>query len=89
MPSPLQIDPETHGRLGTEIYEQLRPMLERSDFGRVVAIDVDSGAYEVADETIEAATRLRDRYPEAPIWFVRVGQGAVHRLGIATAGAMR
>ncbi len=82
MLSPLQIDPETHCRLGTEIYEQLRPKLERSDYGRVVAIDVDSGAYEVADETIEAATRLRSRYPESPIWFVRVGQGDVHRMRV-------
>lgn len=80
MPSPQQIEPETHRRLSTDIYERLRPTLEQTDQGRIVAIDVDSGAYEVADETIEAATRLRVRYPEAPIWFVRVGQGAVHRL---------
>ena len=74
---------EEHARLGTEIYEQkIRTQVEAGNHGRIVAIDVDTGEFEVADQTLEAADRLLARCPDAQIWFVRIGHRGVHRFGL-------
>lgn len=68
-------------QLGEVIYARdLRPLLEAKHAGKVVAIDVHTGAYEVAEDVLSSGLRLRARLPEAEIWFVRIGQPAVHRL---------
>ena len=73
---------EEFARRGQEIYERdLRPQLEQGNKGRIVAIDIESGAYEVGDDTISASDKLFARIPDAQIWFVRVGYPAVHRIG--------
>ena len=74
---------EEHARLGTEIYEQrVRPQVEAGNHGRIVAIDVETGEFEVADQTLQAAERLLARCPDAQIWFVRIGHRGVHRFGL-------
>jgi len=73
---------EETARLGDEIYERaVRPQMGRGDHGRVVAIDVNSEAYEVGGNALAASQRLLDRVPDAEIWFVRVGHRALHRIG--------
>lgn len=73
---------EEHARRGTELYEQkLRPQLEAGNQDKVVAIDVDTGGFEVADNSLTASERLLTRYPDAQIWCVRIGHPAVHRFG--------
>ena len=73
---------EEHARLGTEVYErEVRPKVEDGNQGRIVAIDVDSGAYELADDGLTAANRLLKHRPDAQIWCVRIGYPAVHRFG--------
>lgn len=73
---------EEHARRGTALYEQqVRPQVEAGNRGKVVAIDVDTGAFEVADDTLTAAQRLLARHPDAQIWCVRIGHPAVHRFG--------
>jgi hypothetical protein len=74
--------PEEHARLGKAIYdERIRPLVEPTEIGRVVAIDVDSGDYEVADDTLTATDRLYVRRPDAQPWIIRVGFPGVHRFG--------
>jgi hypothetical protein len=74
---------EEHARLGTEIYEQrIRPQVESGNQGRIVAIDVETGEFEISDQTLEAAERLLARCPDAQIWFVRIGHQGVHRFGL-------
>ncbi len=59
---------------GKEIYERdIRTQVEPGNHGKVVAIDVRSGAYELGDDAISTTSRLRLRYPDANIWLVRVG----------------
>ena len=41
---------ESIGQRGLEIYQGLRPQLESCHYGRFVAIDVETGEYEVADD---------------------------------------
>lgn len=48
--------------------------------GKVVVIDVKSGAWEVADDDATATLRLLERCPDAVTWAERVGYPAVHRM---------
>lgn len=73
---------DEHARRGTAMYEQhVRPQVEAGNRGRVVAIDVDSGAFEVADDTLSASRQLLAHHPDAQIWCVRIGHPAVYRFG--------
>jgi hypothetical protein len=73
---------EEHARRGDALYEStIRPLVEHGNHGRIVAIDVDSGAFEVADDGLSASERLFHRFPDAQIWCIRIGHRAVHRFG--------
>lgn len=73
---------EEFARRGTEIYErQVRPQVEEGNQGKIVAIDIETGAFEVAEDLLTASDRLLARCPNAQTWFVRIGHRAVHRFG--------
>jgi hypothetical protein len=42
---------------------------------------VDTGDFELAEDTLTAADRLLTRRPDAQIWFVHIGHPGVHRFG--------
>lgn len=68
-------------RRGKEIYERdIRPAVEAGNEGRVVAIDVLTGEYELADNATAAASQLRARLPEAMVFFMRVGYPTMARI---------
>ena len=72
---------EEFARRGNEIYQSLvRPQVE-SHQGRLVAIDIESGAFEVGDTTIQAVDKLYERFPDAQPWVIRIGHRAVYRFG--------
>lgn len=73
---------EEHARKGTDLYEnQVRPLVEAGNKGKIVAIDIETGAYELADDSLTAANRLLARSLDAQIWCVRIGYPAVHHFG--------
>jgi hypothetical protein len=73
---------EEHARRGDDLYQQhIRPQVEAGNHGKIVAIDVDTGAFEVAEDTLTASQRLLTRYPDAQIWCIRIGHRGVHRFG--------
>jgi hypothetical protein len=73
---------EEFAQRGDAIYENdVRPRLKTSDDGKFVAIDIESGIYEIDEDELEAGNKLRARVPEAQIWIVRVGSRSVHRFG--------
>ena len=73
---------EEHARRGDDIYERhVRAQVEAGNRGKIVAIDVDTGAFEVAEDTLTASQRLLTRYPDAQIWCIRIGHRGVHRFG--------
>jgi hypothetical protein len=78
---PTRPDKEEAMSRGQELYERIRPDIEAGHRGEVVAIDLETGAYEVAADVVNAAHRLRARLPEAKAWFVRIGHEALFRLG--------
>ncbi|MBI4779757.1 MAG: hypothetical protein HY785_00380 [Oscillatoriophycideae cyanobacterium NC_groundwater_1537_Pr4_S-0.65um_50_18] len=72
---------EEFARRGDEIYEsQIRSQVE-TEQGKIVAIDIETGAFEVDASEIEACDRLEARYPDAQIWIVRIGSRHVRRFG--------
>jgi hypothetical protein len=73
---------EEFARRGDEIYEsQVRPQIAAGNHGKIVAIDIETGAFEVAEDTMTATRLLRLRVPDAQPWVVRIGYRAVHRFG--------
>lgn len=57
---------EEFARRGDEIYEsQVRPQVEAGNHGKIVAIDIETGAFEVADDLLVASKRLLVRLPDA------------------------
>ncbi len=73
---------EEVARRGDEIYDsQVRPQVEANNYGKIVAIDIETGGWEIDTDEINASKRLETRYPDAQIWFVRVGSRYVRRFG--------
>ncbi|MEL6488456.1 MAG: hypothetical protein AAFQ95_00710 [Cyanobacteria bacterium J06621_3] len=71
---------EEFAKRGHTLYEsQIRSQVEADNDGRIVAIDIESGAFEVADDSLTAAKKLLKRCPDAQVFGIRVGRRAVHR----------
>ncbi|MGB8702074.1 MAG: hypothetical protein WCD18_21870 [Thermosynechococcaceae cyanobacterium] len=50
----LRYSKEEFARRGNEIYEsQVRPQVEQGNHGKIVAIDIETGAFELAKDTIK------------------------------------
>lgn len=74
--------PEDLARLGAEVFDRrVRPALRPEDDGKFVAVDVESGEYEVDADDYAAFTRLRARVPAADVWLARAGSPTACRLG--------
>jgi hypothetical protein len=81
---------EEFAQRGDEIYQsQVRAALqmpkgsqvEEGNHGKIVAIDIETGAFEVDDTPMVAGYRLYGRYPDAQPWVIRSGHRAVFRFG--------
>jgi len=73
---------EEFARRGEEIYDhEILPRMTPEDQGRVVAIEIESGDYEIGRNEVAAGERLRERHPESLFWFRRVGSPSLHRFG--------
>jgi hypothetical protein len=69
-------------RRGKEIYERsIRREVEPDHDGCFVAVDVESGAYALADDELEAFDRAREKAPEGVFFLIRVGHPVAHRIG--------
>lgn len=69
-------------RRGNELYEsQVRSQVEEGNYGKIVAIDIETGAFEVADDLVTASKQLSARVPDAQTWFIRIGHLAVDHFG--------
>ncbi|MCZ8067625.1 MAG: hypothetical protein O9287_17220 [Microcystis sp. LE17-20D] len=62
---------EEFARRGHEVYEsQVRSQIEEGNHGKIVAIDIETGAFEVADDSLTAAKQLLIRFPDAQIFGI-------------------
>jgi hypothetical protein len=78
----LRYTKEEISRRGREIYEsQVRSQVEEGNHGKIVAIDIETGVFVIAKDSLTASDQLLEQYPDAQIWLGRVGHRAVHRVG--------
>jgi hypothetical protein len=75
-----QRSPEELARVGAEVFERcVRSALRPDDDGKFVAVDVQTGNYEVDDDDYAAVARLRAKTPTADIWLMRAGHPTAYR----------
>ena len=68
--------------LGGNVFDrQVRPALRPEDDGKFVAIDVETGDYEIHEDDYTAVARLRGRKPAADVWLMRAGYPTTYRIG--------
>ena len=73
---------EDASRLGDEIYNRdIRKHVESAHNGMYIAIDIETGAWEMDADEILAGDRLRARVPDAQTWMTRAGYGYIRRFG--------
>lgn len=63
------------------VASKVRPHLTAADEDKFVAIDIESGEYELDTNEMKAADRLRKRIADPQIWLVHVSLGYLHRFG--------
>ena len=73
---------EEFAQRGDEIYEsQIRSQVEEGNHGKIVAIDLETGDFEIDASEIAACDRLEASHPNAQIWMVRIGSRHIRRFG--------
>ena len=69
-------------RRGQEAFDRfVKPKLRPEDDGKFIAVDIQSGSYEIDSDDYEATGRLMARLPGARIWLLRAGQPTTYRIG--------
>jgi hypothetical protein len=67
---------------GQSLYESsIRQQVEAGNEGKIVAIDIETGAFEVDENVVPATNRLFEQYPAAQPWVIRIGYRAVDHFG--------
>ena len=75
---------EEFSRRGHEVYKNsVEPKMTAADQNKFVAIDIESGAFELDTDDYLATEKLRQRNPEAQIWLQRIGHVSAYRIGWA------
>lgn len=68
--------------LGEEIYAQkLLDQLEPQHDGKFLALDVETGEYELDEDKLAAIDRARSKRADAPLYILRVGHPTAVKLG--------
>jgi hypothetical protein len=76
-------NPTKIARRGQDLYNRsIRSQVEqREQIGKIIAIDLNTGNYEIDENLLEAIDRLRSQLPDAVIWSERIGFNAVYAVG--------
>lgn len=73
---------EEFARRGDRIFERkIRPFVEVGHEDDFVAIDIETGAFEIDRDELAASDRLLARVPKAQIWLRRVGSRYARHFG--------
>jgi hypothetical protein len=59
----------------------VRSQIEQGNQARIVAINIETGTFEVDDTPMVAVDRLYECQPDAQPWVIRIGHRAVFRFG--------
>ncbi len=67
---------------GQALYEAgIQQQVEAGNEGKIVAIDIETGAFAVDENLVSATNRLFEQYPDAQPWVIRIGHRAVFHFG--------
>ncbi len=74
---------EEIARRGEELYKQdIRRQVETEEnIGKMIAIDIETGDYAIADDPIVAADHIFASHPGAALFGARIGYDAAYSLG--------
>jgi hypothetical protein len=73
---------EEFAQRGDALHEsEVRQQVEEGNHGRIVAIDIETGVFEVADDVVTASEQLLEQIPDAQTWFIRIGHQSVYHFG--------
>jgi hypothetical protein len=73
---------EELARRGRELYESgIRQQVEAENEGKIVAIDIETGNFEVNETVVAATNLLFERNPDAQPFGIRIGHQAVYHFG--------
>jgi hypothetical protein len=77
---------EEFAQRGKELYERdIRRQVEAGNKGKFVAIDIETGDWEMDADRAAAGDRLRRRLPDAQTWMMRIGYPSTRRFGAGRA----
>ena len=71
---------EEFARRGDRIYERLAPD-HLQEKGRFIAIDIETGNYEIGWDELAITDRLTEHRHEAQVWLRRIGTSHAHHFG--------
>ena len=70
--TPLKFGSMVFDRRGVGFFEKhVKHKLSDDQLNMVVAFDIDTGEYEVAESTVDAGNRLKNRLPSSNVFFMR------------------
>lgn len=73
---------EEFARRGDDIYDRdIRPRVALENKGKFVAIDIETGEWEMAADALAASERLIARVPDSQTWLTRIGYPYASRIG--------
>jgi peptide subunit release factor RF-3 len=73
---------EEMAQRGQEHYESgIRQQVEAGNEGKIAAINIETGEFEVGETVMAATNQLFERYPDAQPWGIRIGHRAVYHFG--------
>ena len=73
---------EELARRGQQLYEAgIRQQVEAGNQGEIVAIDIETGDFEVGETLISATDPLFKRHEDPQLWTIRIGYRGVYHFG--------
>ncbi len=77
-----RLSPEEVVRRGKELYEsKIRAQVEAGNKGKVLVIDVETGDYEIGEDSLPLSERLHAKHKDAALYAMRIGYPAFGRIG--------
>ncbi|MBN1345675.1 MAG: hypothetical protein JXQ73_23485 [Phycisphaerae bacterium] len=74
-------------RLGKERYERdIRSDVESHHKGELLALDIETGYYEIDSQAGPAVQRVKARHPDAVVFVLRIGYPTAYKLGAHVKG---
>lgn len=78
-----QLEQKQIAQRGMALYAQrIRSQVESPEnIGKLIAINIETEEYQIGDDLIDLAAKLRSTQPDAMLWAERVGYDAVYAVG--------